>query len=84
MAIDFKHQTAAQFAARFRARYRVASGAEAARLANWILNHIAAGDFTDAQVRNAFGLTTQQYTNLKTRMQALSTNWSAVQAAQGE
>jgi hypothetical protein len=48
------------------------------------LNHIAAGDFTDAQVRNAFGLTTQQYTNLKTRMQALSTNWSAVQAAQGE
>ena len=84
MALVLKHQTAAQLAARFRERYRNASKEEAARMATWLLNRIEAGDFTDAQVRSAFGLTVTQYNNLKTRMSTLRANWQAVQAAQGE
>lgn len=84
MALNLKHQTAAQFAARLRERYRNASEGECARIAAWILRHIANGDFTDLQVRNAFGLTAGQWTTLKAKMQALVDNYSAVQAARGE
>ena len=84
MALQLSHQTAAQLAARFRARYRTAEREEAARLATWLLNRIDVGDFTDAQVRSAFGLTAQQYTTLKTAMTTLRTQWLAVQSAKGE
>lgn len=84
MALNLKHQTAAQLAARFRERFRGASKEEAARMATWLLNRIDEGDFTDAQVRSAFGLTVTQYNNLKTRMGTLRANWQAVQTAQGE
>ncbi len=84
MALVLKHQTKAELAARFRERFRNASKEEAARMATWLLNHIEAGDFTDAQVRSAFGLTVTQYNNTKTRMSTLRANWQAVQAAQGE
>lgn len=84
MALNLRHQTAAQFAARLRERYRNASREEAARIATWILNRIEAGDLTDAQVRNAFGLTVTQYNAMKTRMTNLRTAYQAVQAAAGE
>ena len=84
MALNLKHQTAAEFAARFRERYKGASKQEAARLAYWLIERINAGDFTDAQVRNAFGFTTTQYTAAKARFQALHDHWAAVLAAQGE
>lgn len=84
MALNLKHQTPAQLAARFRAKYREASGPEQAKMATWLLARITAGDFTDAQVRTAFGLTAQQYTNMKARMTTLSAQWAAVQAARGE
>ena len=84
MALNLKHQTAPQFATRLRERYRSASREECARIASWILRHIANGDFTDLQVRNAFGLTAGQWTTLKAKMQALVDNYNAVQLAQGE
>lgn len=84
MPLSLRHQTATQFAARLRERYRNASREEAARIATWILSRIEAGDITDAQVRNAFSLTTTQYNQMKTRMTNLRTAWLAVQAAQGE
>lgn len=84
MALNLQHQTATQLAARFRAKYRDASGIEQAKMATWLLAHITAGDFTDAQVRNAFGLTTTQYNAMKTRMTTLRDQWAAVQAARGE
>lgn len=84
MALNLEHQTATELAARFRARYRDATGHEAARMAYWLIERIVAGDFTDAQVRNAFGLTTQQYNGLKTRMTALHDKWRDVNAAAGE
>lgn len=84
MALNLQWQTASQFAARFRARYRTATEMQAAKMAYWMIERINAGDFTDAQVRNAFDLTTQQYTNMKARMTTLHDNWAAVIAARGE
>lgn len=84
MALSLRHQTVAQFAARFRARFRAASREEAARMAWWLIERINTGDLTDTQVRNAFGLTATQYSQLKTRLTALHTAWSAVRAAAGE
>jgi hypothetical protein len=79
-----EYQTASQFAARLRAAYRVASDLECARLATWIMNRIDAGEFTETQVQNAFGLTLAQWTTLKAKLIALRSNYNAVQAAQGE
>jgi hypothetical protein len=84
MALTLRYATLAQLGAAFRDRYRNASREECARLATWLLNRIDDGTFTDAQVRNFFGLTQTQYNNLKTRLTNLRTNWLAVQAAQGE
>lgn len=84
MALNLQRQTGAQLAARFRARFLAAEREECARMATWLLNRIDAGDFTDAQVRGAFGLTTTQYNALKTRLSTLRTQWLAVLAAKGE
>ena len=84
MALNLRHQTAAEFAARLRARYKAARGNDCARIATWILNHLEAGDFTEAQLRNVFGLTAGQWTTLKANLTALRTDWLAVQAAAGE
>lgn len=82
--LTVQQQTAAQFATRLREYYRSSSQIECARVATWILNHIDAGDVTDAQVRTAFGLTVNQYTTLKTKMTDLRTAYNAALAAQGE
>jgi len=84
VALNLRHQTAAQFVARFRERFRAAEREDAAKMATWLLNRIADGDVTDTQVRNAFGLNNTQYNALKTRMTNLRTAWLAVQAARGE
>jgi hypothetical protein len=63
--LPFVYQTAAQFAAKYRFDYQNSLGFSAAYLAYWIINRINAGDFTDLQVQNAFGLTSTQYTTLK-------------------
>lgn len=84
MALNLRHQTAAQFAARLREKYRTATSYECAVIANWILNKISSGDFTDLQVRNAFGLTAIQYTTLKNKLIALQNNYIAVLNSAGE
>ena len=76
MALDLKHQTAAQFAARFWARVQQAqqSGDQwaRARLVWWIWSKIQAGDLTSDQVRlsyNAYfnkSLTVTQWNSLVT------------------
>ena len=85
MALNLRYQTPAQFAARLRERFRSAERDECARIARWILRRIAVGDFTENQVRNAFGLTVQQWTTLKAnKLQPLSDAWAAIKAARGE
>ena len=84
MALLLKHQTAAQFVSRFREAYRNADRERLARLAKWLLARIAAGDITDTQARNAFGLTAAQWNTKKTQMTDLVAKYDAVQAAQGD
>ena len=84
MALNLKHQTAAQFLARFREAYRNGERERLARLAKWLQARIVAGDLTETQARNAFGLNETQWNNLKSRMQTLVQNYDAVQAAAGE
>lgn len=84
MALNLRHATPTQLANAFRARYRSASKLECARMAKWMISHLAAGDFTDAQVQSVFGLTTPQYNEMKTRFTNLATAYDAVQAALGE
>ncbi len=78
------HQTKAQFAARFRARFKDAAREEAARLATWLLDHIDDDTFTEAQVRNVFGLNATQYTNLMNRLNPMRDAYLAILAARGE
>lgn len=72
MALNLRHQTAAQFAARFWAAVRVADKLEFSRLMWWLTRRLVAGDLTDTQARNSFNtafgrsLTAQQWTALRT------------------
>ena len=84
MALILKHQTVQEFVARFRDAYRNGERDRIVKLATFILSRIAAGDITDAQCRNAFGLNATQWSNLKTRMQNVITASQTVQSAVGE
>ena len=83
MALNLRFATGAELAAAFRRRYKAAEGFEAARLATWLLNRIDDGTFTDAQVRNAFGLTVAQYNALKTKFTSQRTAYLAIVAERG-
>lgn len=78
------YNTASELAAKFRSAYQAASGLQAAKMAWWLIERITVGKFTDAQVRGAFGLTTTQYNQMKTRMTTLHDQYAAVVAARGE
>ena len=71
MALNLRHQTAAQFAARFWEHARAADKLEFSRLMWWLTRRIVAGDLTDTQARNSFNaafgrsLTAQQWTTLR-------------------
>lgn len=84
MALILQHQTPAQFATRFRERYRNSSREETIRLATRLLDWIDAGDMTDVQARNAFGLTVAQWAPVKARMTTQRTNYAALRAVVGE
>ena len=88
MALQLRHQTAAEFAARFWARVRRAyqSGRsdEYARLLWWLTERLNAGDLTDAQARQSFNLaygrtlTAAQWTTLRTnRITPAHDQWQA-------
>lgn len=84
MALILKHQTAEAFVARVRATYRDGRREQLVAIARFIIGRLQAGDITDAQCRNAFGLNVTQWNNLKTRMQNLITAASAIDGAVGE
>lgn len=84
MALVLRHATGAQLAAAFRERFRNAAGLESGRLARWLLNRIADGTWTDAQVRTAFGLNVTQYNQLKTRLETRAARYDAMIQDTGE
>lgn len=84
MALQLRYATLTQLGNAFRDRFRKASKEEAWRLANWLLNRIADGTFTDNQVRNFFNLTVAEYNSFKTRLQTMQSRWLELQSAAGE
>lgn len=84
MALTLKHQTVQQFVARVREAYRSRNREELMKVARWILAAINRGDITDANCRNAFGLNTTQWSELKTKMQNMVTAANTVESAAGE
>ena len=84
MALNLQHQTPAEFADRLVARFKASSQLEKARLATWIYDHYQAGDFTAAQLRNAFGMDAAQFSAFVTRIQTLRTHYLALQAEVAE
>lgn len=83
-AIVVVHQTMAQFAQRLRAYFQASERFECGRVARWIMNRLDAGHITEAQMRNAFGLTALQWSNLRAKLVDLRTQYNAVDAARGE
>lgn len=84
MALLLKHQTVSEFVTRMRAAYRDGDAARVLRVAKFIIGRIQAGDITDAQCRNAFGLTVNQWNNLKVKMNNLIDADIIVRSAVGE
>jgi hypothetical protein len=84
MALLLKHQTVEAFVARVRAAYRDASAERVVAIARFIVARVQAGDITAAQMRAAFGLTSAQWTALRTKMENLITADNAVKSAVGE
>ena len=84
MPLPLVHNTPAQFADRLVRRFKAASKDEKARLATWLYDRYQAGDFTAAQLRNAFGMNVTQFNAFVTRIQDLRTHWLAIQAEQPE
>lgn len=90
MALNLRHQTAAEFAVRFWGRVQYAQANDKVlfgKLCAWLLARITAGDITDAQARNSFNsvfgrsLTAAQWTTLKTiRIQPAADRYNAMMA----
>ena len=84
MALILKHQTAEAFIARVRQAYRDGNSEQLVKIARFLIARVQAGDVTDAQLRNAFGLNVTQWNALKTKIQNLITADNAVRSAVGE
>lgn len=78
------HITKTELAEWIRRVYRSAEPHVVVRIARWIRRRIATGDFTENQVRNAFGLTVPQWDALKVKLQAMDDALATVEEARGE
>lgn len=80
----FQHNTPTELAAAFRAEYKDSKGRRTAELARWVLNGIDSGAYTDAGIRNAFGLSVANYNALKAKFTLMRTWLNDTEASQGE
>lgn len=84
MAISLKYATAAQLGQALRERFKTASKEELFRLSAKIKKHYDAGDFTDAQMKNLFDMTTGQWNSLKAKINTRAAVYEDMQNAKGE
>lgn len=84
MALILKHQTVEAFVARVRAAYRDGDPERLVKIARFLLARVQAGDLTETQIRNAFGLNVTKWNAIKTKMQNLIAADDAVRSAVGE
>ena len=79
-----RFQTAQEFIARVREIYRTGTGEQVCKIARWFRRRALAGDLTENQIRNAFGLTPAQWDVLKVKLQQLDESLNVVETAVGE
>lgn len=80
-----KHTTKANLLQALREAYKDATKMETLRLGKKFINHINARDFTDIELRAAFGgLTNTQLTELKRRLVNVASLYDSLQVASGE
>ncbi len=84
MAINLRYATTAQLGTALRGRFKNASKEELYRLAAKIKKHYDLGEFTDAQMKNLFNLTTIQWNNLKAKIVNYAAAYDAMQNSAGE
>lgn len=75
----FKFSTVAQLRQRLREEFQTARGVRLHRLAKWANNNL-----TDAQLRTLFGLTAQQASTLRTKLQNMQSRLDAMDAEAGQ
>lgn len=77
-----RYATAQQMATYLTNTYPTLTGERQAHICWWINNRLVAGDVSDAQMQNVFGLTAGQWSNRKTNhIQPLAAQYEAVQNA---
>ena len=84
MALILKHQTVEAFTARVREAYRDGDPERLVKIARFLIARVQAGDITETQIRNAFGMNQTQWNSLKAEMQALINADNAVKSAVGK
>ena len=84
MALILKHQTEADFLGRLRSRYLQSQGEDTINLAAYVVAAQARGDWSDAQMRAAFGRNVSQWAVLKNKMISIVNARAAVRGAVGE
>ncbi len=84
MALRLAHATPQQVLSAFREKYAASKGADTARLARWMAERLAAGDFTALEVRTAFGMNVGQFTAMQARLNVLKGHLEAIEQAIGE
>ena len=84
MAISLRYATTAQLGTALRARFKTASKNDLYRLSAKIKLHYDLGDFTDAQMKALFSITTTQWNTLKTKIFNYATAYDAMQNSVGE
>lgn len=68
MALLLKHQTVEAFVARVREAYRDGDSDTLVKVARFLISRVQAGDLTELQIRNAFGMNVSQWNTLKAKM----------------
>ena len=84
MAIVLNHATKTQLASRFRERFSGATQHEVWRMAAFIKSLLNSEDITPSQIRNAFGLTVNQFIELASRFDGYVTKYYQLNNAVGE
>lgn len=82
MALTLQHQTKVQYLVRLRNRYRAAERRQACRLAWRMLQHLADGDVTLAQMQNAWNMTPAEWAVKAAALQVRADKWAAILAAE--
>ena len=82
--LSTEYITKAELADAIREKYREGDKDDILKIARWIRSRIQAGDFTEAQVRNVFGLTQAQWNAFKVRLQSYEEALAVIEGASGE